>query len=165
MTIAPDRKALVTGGAAGFGLEVARDLRAAGARVAVLDVNQERLDAAAAELGEGALALQVDVRSPQQVRAAVARVASEFGGLDTVVNSAGVIHLKPLDEVTEEDWDLTLDVNLKGMFLVCQAAAPLLHLRRRLVHDGRRARPRRRRPPRVHPGRLRKERHDAIHRT
>ncbi len=126
MNIAPDRKALVTGGAAGFGLEVARDLQAAGARVAILDVNEERLDEAVAELEDGTLALRVDVRKPAEVQAAVARAAEELGGLDTVVNSAGVIHLKPLAEVTEDDWDLTLDVNLKGMFLICQAAAPHL---------------------------------------
>src|SRR5437588_508784 len=61
------------------------------------------------------------------VRDAVARAAQELGGLDTLVNSAGVIHIKPLEEVAEPDWDLTLDVNLKGAFLTAQAAAP--HLR------------------------------------
>src|SRR5439155_661735 len=78
-------------------------------------------------LGDGVLPLQADVRSADAVRVAVARAAREFGGLDTLVNSAGVIHIKPLDEVTEPDWDLTVDVNLKGAFLTAQAAAP--HLR------------------------------------
>jgi NAD(P)-dependent dehydrogenase (short-subunit alcohol dehydrogenase family) len=61
------------------------------------------------------------------VRTAVTQVAREFRGLDTLVNSAGVIHIKPLDEVEEPEWDLTLNVNLKGAFLAAQAAAP--HLR------------------------------------
>jgi meso-butanediol dehydrogenase/(S,S)-butanediol dehydrogenase/diacetyl reductase len=129
MTIARDRLALVTGGASGFGLAIARSLVDEGARVAVLDVNEQSLDAAAAELGEErAIALRADVRSPEAVQEAVAAAVEAFGGLDTVVVSAGVIHLKPIEEVSEDDWDLTLDVNLKGAFLMLQAAAP--HLRR-----------------------------------
>src|SRR4051812_521701 len=126
MTIAPGRKALVTGGGAGFGFEIARRLHEAGARVALLDVDPMRLGDAAQRLG-GAVAVSADVRSPEQVREAVERAAGELGGLDTLVNSAGGIHLKALEEVSEDDWDLTLDVNLKGVFLVSQAAAP--HLR------------------------------------
>ena len=126
MTIAQGRKALVTGGASGFGLEIARRLRAAGASVALLDVSPERLERAAGELGEGTLVLVADVRSPAAVRAAVVEAAAALGGLDTVVVSAGVIHIKPLAEVTEEDWDLTLDVNLKGAFFTIQAAAAAL---------------------------------------
>jgi meso-butanediol dehydrogenase/(S,S)-butanediol dehydrogenase/diacetyl reductase len=126
MNIAADRKALVTGAASGIGLEVARTLAREGARVAMLDVNREQLDAGAAEIGAAAVAIAVDVRSAADVRAAVTRATDEIGGLDTVVICAGVIHVKPLAEVTEEDWDSTLDINLKGAFLVCQAAAPAL---------------------------------------
>jgi len=125
MTIAPGRRALVTGGGSGFGFEIARRLRDAGAQVALLDVDRGRVDDAAGRLG--ATAVVADVRSPEQVREAVARAADELAGLDTLVNSAGVIHIKALEEVEEADWDLTLDVNLKGAFLVAQAAAP--HLR------------------------------------
>lgn len=129
MTVAPERKALVTGGASGFGLEIARRLRATGASVAAVDVSEERLEAAAAELG--VLSIAADVRSPSAMRAAVARSCDAFGGLDTVVLSAGVIHIKPLGDVTEDDWDLVLDINLKGAFLTCQAAAgPLRESRR-----------------------------------
>lgn len=128
MTIAAERLALVTGGAAGFGLAIARLLASEGARVAVVDVNERSLEIAATELGERALALHADVRSPEDVRGAVAKTVEAFGGLDTVILSAGVIHLKPIEDVAEADWDLTLDVNLKGAFLSLQAAAP--HLRR-----------------------------------
>jgi NAD(P)-dependent dehydrogenase (short-subunit alcohol dehydrogenase family) len=123
VNVAADRKALVSGGASGFGLEIARRLLAHGAAVAILDVDEGRL-AHAADALPGVVTVRADVRSPTQVREAVNRTIDELGGLDTLVVSAGVIHIKPLGEVTEEDWDLTLDVNLKGAFLTCQAAAP-----------------------------------------
>ena len=115
---------MVTGGASGFGLEIARRLVAQGARVAIVDVSEPALERAAAELGASAIAVRADVTVPDDVRAAVDRAVSEFGGLDTLVISAGVIHIKPLGEVTEADWDRTLDINLKGAFLAAQAAAP-----------------------------------------
>jgi meso-butanediol dehydrogenase/(S,S)-butanediol dehydrogenase/diacetyl reductase len=126
MDIARDRKALVSGGASGFGLEIARRLRAAGARVALLDLPGERLEGAREELGSDTLALPADVRSPGAVRGAVQSAVTSFGGLDTLVISAGVIHIKPLGQVSEDDWDLTLDINLKGAFLTAQAAAEAL---------------------------------------
>jgi meso-butanediol dehydrogenase / (S,S)-butanediol dehydrogenase / diacetyl reductase len=126
MTIAPGRKALVSGGASGFGLEIARRLRAADAQVGLLDLPGERLERARAELGGDALALPADVRVADDVRRAVQSAIAAFGGLDTLVISAGVIHIKPLGEVSESDWDLTLDVNLKGAFLTAQAAAEAL---------------------------------------
>jgi len=125
MTIAAGRKALVTGGASGFGLAIAKALDAAGASIALLDVSDDHLAAAAEELPE-AKTVRADVRSPEQVRSAVAEVTAALDGLDTLVMSAGVIHIKPLDDVAEADWDLTLDVNLKGAFLVAQAAAGTL---------------------------------------
>ena len=80
---------------------VARRLRAAGAQVALLDLPGERLEAARAELGDGVLAAPADVRAPAEVRAAVESARDAFGGLDTLVISAGVIHIKPLGEVSE----------------------------------------------------------------
>jgi NAD(P)-dependent dehydrogenase (short-subunit alcohol dehydrogenase family) len=120
------RRAIVTGAASGLGLAIARRLAAEGAGVALLDIQREPLEAAAAELGGDALAVPADVRSPDQVGEAVRAAERALGGLDTLVVCAGVIHVKSLAEVTEEDWDRTLDVNLKGAFLCCQAAAPAL---------------------------------------
>ena len=125
MTIAPDRKALVTGGASGFGLAVARKLADQGARVAIADLDETRLEAAARDDGR-LVPVALDVTDKASAEAGISRAVSELGGLDTLVSCAGVIHVKPLDEVTESDWDLTLDVNLKGAFLVSQAAAPSL---------------------------------------
>jgi NAD(P)-dependent dehydrogenase (short-subunit alcohol dehydrogenase family) len=127
MKVAENRKALITGGASGFGREIAQTLKAAGAAVAVVDVNAERAEETAAELGSDGIGIGADVRSASDVRAAVDRTVEAFGGLDTLVVSAGVFHMGELDSVTEEDWDRTLDVNLKGAFLVTQAAMP--HLR------------------------------------
>jgi NAD(P)-dependent dehydrogenase (short-subunit alcohol dehydrogenase family) len=126
MTIASGRRALVSGGASGFGLEIARRLRAADAQVGLLDLPGERLERAREEIGGDTLALPADVRAPGDVRGAVQSAVAAFGGLDTLVISAGVIHIKPLEEVSESDWDLTLDVNLKGAFLTAQAAAEAL---------------------------------------
>jgi NAD(P)-dependent dehydrogenase (short-subunit alcohol dehydrogenase family) len=137
MGIAHGRRAVVTGGASGFGLEIARGLLAASARVAIVDVSTTALTHAVHGLGDAILPIRADVRRPPEVRDAVEQAAAAFGGLDTLVISAGVIHIKPLAEVTEADWDLTLDVNLKGAFLTMQAAAPHLvaagHGRGRIV--------------------------------
>jgi NAD(P)-dependent dehydrogenase (short-subunit alcohol dehydrogenase family) len=122
MVIAEGRRALVTGGASGFGLAIGKALSEAGARVVLLDVSEERLADAEAELPSATI-VRADVRSPEQVRVAVGEAVAAIGGLDTLVVSAGVIHIKSIDEVAESDWDLTLDVNLKGAFLVVQAAA------------------------------------------
>jgi NAD(P)-dependent dehydrogenase (short-subunit alcohol dehydrogenase family) len=126
VAIAPGRRAVVTGGASGFGLAIGRRLVAADARVALLDVDAMALAAARDALGEAVLALPTDVRDGEAVRAAIGSAVGAFGGLDTLVVSAGVIHIKPLVEVTEADWDGTLDVNLRGAFLAIQAAAPHL---------------------------------------
>lgn len=127
MKVADDRKALITGGASGFGREIARTLSAANASVAVVDVDGALAEETAAVLGSGAIGIGADVRSATDVRAAVDRAVEELGGLDTLVISAGVFHMGELDDVTEEDWDRTIDVNLKGAFLTTQAAMP--HLR------------------------------------
>jgi NAD(P)-dependent dehydrogenase (short-subunit alcohol dehydrogenase family) len=115
---------LITGGASGFGFAIAERLIGDGAAVGLVDVDAARLEEAAARLGAHAFA--ADVRSPESVADAVAACEAALGGLDTLVLSAGVIRVKPLADVTEEDWDLTLDVNLKGAFLTIQAAAPAL---------------------------------------
>jgi meso-butanediol dehydrogenase / (S,S)-butanediol dehydrogenase / diacetyl reductase len=126
INIASERKALVTGGASGIGLEVARRLVSQGTGVALLDIDKSRLEAAASEVGGKVLLAPADVRSPSEVRQAVERAAGGLGGLDTLVICAGIIHVKPVGEVSEADWDRTLDINLKGAFLCCQAAAPAL---------------------------------------
>ena len=123
--IAAGRKALVTGGASGFGFAVAERLTQAGASVAIADLDPDVVTAAAARL-PGALPVTMDVADRAAVVAGTAKAADAFGGLDTLVNSAGVFEFRPFEEISEREWDWMLDVNLKGVFLSCQAAMPYL---------------------------------------
>ena len=122
------RRALVTGGANGFGLETARALLGQGARVAIGDIDEGRLQTASEDLGGGErlLALQLDVTRAASVEAAVAACEESFGGLDTLVNCAGILELSKFVDTPEDQWDRTIDVDLKGTFLCSQKAAPLL---------------------------------------
>jgi NAD(P)-dependent dehydrogenase (short-subunit alcohol dehydrogenase family) len=120
------RRAVVTGGASGIGAAVARALAQRGARVAVLDVAGDRVDAAVAALGEGHVGHVVDVTDPGGVRATVDAVAAELGGIDVLVNSAGIALLAPADELSAADFSRTLDVNLTGTFLMSQAVGTVM---------------------------------------
>ncbi|MFG1851964.1 SDR family NAD(P)-dependent oxidoreductase [Actinomadura geliboluensis] len=126
MRIAQERRALVTGGASGFGRLIARRLHEAGASVAVVDIDAGRVKEVVDGLGDRALGITADVRSAEEMRAAVERAVDDFGRLDTLVVSAGVFHVGTLEETGEDDWDRTLDVNLKGAFMTVKAAAAAL---------------------------------------
>ena len=117
------RAALITGGASGVGLGVARLLRATGADVAVLDVDDGRVTAAAREIGEGVLGLRADVRRSADVDAAVAETLERFSRLDVLVNAAGIAggSLRTLD-VDDDEWNLVMDVNATGTFYCMRAA-------------------------------------------
>jgi rhamnulose-1-phosphate aldolase/alcohol dehydrogenase len=119
------RIAFVTGAASGIGKAIAIRLAAEGACVVVADLDLDRARAAAEEIGTSdvAVGVQVDVSDPAQVQAAIDAAVLAFGGVDLVVNNAGLSISKPLAETTEADWDLLHDVLAKGSFLVAQAAA------------------------------------------
>ena len=123
--IAPGRTALITGGASGFGFAVAERLIAAGAKVAIADVRETVVADAAARLGS-AVPIVMDVTDRAAVVAGVTRAADVLGRLDTLVNSAGVFEFRPFEEISEPEWDWIMNVNLKGVFLSCQAAMPYL---------------------------------------
>ncbi len=124
-----DRNALVTGAAQGMGLAVAKALYREGARVLLLDINETLTAAAAKEIDPGgarALGRRGDVTRPEEVRARVAEIQGLWGTVDILVNNAGGALHTPhvLDEIREEDWNLVVDVNLKGAFICCQAVIP-----------------------------------------
>jgi 3-oxoacyl-[acyl-carrier protein] reductase len=119
------RVALVTGGAQGIGAAVARQLAAAGARVAVLDVQRDAAAEMAAQLvdaGGSALGLGGDVSRREDVQAAVDSVVDRFGALHILVNNAGVIRDNLLFKMSDDDWTMVMDVHLRGAFLASQIA-------------------------------------------
>ncbi|WP_353176077.1 GolD/DthD family dehydrogenase [Delftia acidovorans] len=126
------RTALVTGGAGGIGLAIARQLAEGGARVVLVDLERQALDVAAASLAEPRhhLALAVDVTRPEGVEQAVSTVLEATGRIDILVNSAGVALLEPAGEVSEAAWERTLAVNLTAPLLLAQAVAPAMRRQR-----------------------------------
>ncbi|MBG6291601.1 3-oxoacyl-ACP reductase FabG [Pseudomonas nitroreducens] len=119
--------AIVTGGAQGIGLGLTRALLSAGYAVAMFDLNSEAMDKLVAEAGAQAqnlMGVKVDVTSAEQVNAAVAQVAARWKAPDLLVNNAGLTRDKRLVNMSEADWDLVLDVNLKSQFLCAKAVVP-----------------------------------------
>ena len=122
------RVAVVTGAASGIGKAIATRLAAEGACVVIADLDLEKAQAAAAELGstDVAIGVQANVTDAAQIDSALREAVLAFGGVDIVVNNAGLSLSKPLLETTEADWDLQHDVMAKGSFLVSKAAARIL---------------------------------------
>lgn len=124
------KKALVTGAAQGIGKGVARLYAEEGADVLLCDINLEKVSAAAKEIsdatGRKCAGFAMDITKQADSEAAVAKAVSELGGLDVVCNSAGIlIHAKLLD-MTEAQWEKIMAVNLKGTFLITQAAGKVM---------------------------------------
>ena len=121
------RVALVTGGARGIGLAIARRLVADGARVAVVDLDKSAAEAAAGDLGDAATALVADVTRTADVERAVAAAHARWGRLDIVVNNAGITGGSKLTwELTDEDWNQVIACDLTSVFLVSRAAVKLM---------------------------------------
>ncbi|MFN8485907.1 MAG: SDR family oxidoreductase [Anaerolineae bacterium] len=118
---------LVTGGGSGLGEATARAFACAGAQVAVVDLNAANAARVAKDLhGEGHVSYQCDVSDADAVFATVNAVVDRFGRLDVVVNSAAVDYVKSVDEMTVEQWDRVIGVNLRGPFLTAKAALPTM---------------------------------------
>ena len=121
-----DKVALVTGARRGIGQGIALALAEAGAKVVVTDIDEKECQEVVKEiekLGSQGLAKKVDVTNKKEIEEAVQETVKKFGKLDILVNNAGICPFKPFLELTEEDWDKVLDINLKGYFLCAQAAA------------------------------------------
>ena len=133
--------ALVTGGAQRIGREIALQLAREGADVAITYLDSARsarkTTAEIRRLGARALALRCDVTRERQVRAAVARVVRELGGLDVLVNNAAIYETVAFDRITLRQWERALHTNLLGPYLVTQAALSALRARRgRVINLG-----------------------------
>lgn len=121
------QRALVTGAAAGIGAAIARRLVDEGARVAVADIDRAAAASTAAELGERATPYALDVSSDESVRTTVDAIASDFGGLDVLVNNAGVGVAGDVVQTALDEFERLVAVNLRGTFLVMKHGIP--HLR------------------------------------
>lgn len=122
--------AIVTGAASGIGAATARRLAADGMAVAVLDVAEAGAEATVREIraaGGTALAVRTDVSVPAEVHDAVKRVATDLGQPSVLVNNAGILRNRPFSEMTLDDWDAVINVNLRSAFLMCKAVYP--HMR------------------------------------
>ena len=121
------KSAIVTGGASGFGAEIARAFVREGASVVIVDLNDEGARKVASGIGAGALAIGGDVTQRADVEAAVKRAIARFGKLDIVVNNAGWSYRnKPLLDVTEEEFDRVFAINVKSIFLMINAVVPVM---------------------------------------
>lgn len=116
--------ALITGGAAGIGLAIAQLYVEKGAKVALID-KSDNVVMTAEKLGNS-IGIQCDITNSTAVSQMLEHVIEHYGRLDIVVNSAGIVALAPAENLSESDWDLTMNVNLKGTFLVCQAAGNVM---------------------------------------
>ncbi|WP_035611607.1 SDR family oxidoreductase [Haloferula sp. BvORR071] len=134
------KAALVTGASRGIGAAIARRLAADGAAVAITysaspEKAQEVVKSIEAAGGK-AIAIQADAADAVAVRAAVARAATELGGLDILVNNAGVAIMAPLADLSEADFDKTFAINVKALFVASQEAANYLPQGGRIIHIG-----------------------------
>lgn len=120
-----NRVAVITGGARGIGAATASKLAAAGAKVAILDLNGDAAAETAAAItasGGTALGLAANVTDRERMTEVLANVAEEFGGVDILMNNAGVLRDNLLFKMSDGDWDLVMDVHLKGAFITTQIA-------------------------------------------
>ena len=126
-----DQVALVTGATSGLGLAIARRFHAEGATVLLTGIETAEGEAAAAELGERASFHYLDTTSVDDWQAVMATLRQDFGRLDALVNNAGVTLMGSVEDVTIEDFDRSLAINTRGVFLGCRFAIELMKTRKR----------------------------------
>lgn len=123
------RTAIVTGGAKGIGRGCCELLAERGANVVIADMNIEgarEVETALKERGLSGKAVAVNVKSVADVRAMVQTAAQTFGGVDILINNAGILHTTPIEDITEDEWDNIVDINLKSVFFATQAVLPFM---------------------------------------
>jgi len=115
---------IVTGAASGIGLATAKRFAEEGGNVAIVDLNEHGAKEAADDIGEQAIYAQTDVSNPEQVKRAVQEVVNKWGKVDVLVNDAAMMTFDQLTDVTPEEWDKVLAVNLRSVYLFCHECIP-----------------------------------------
>ncbi len=120
------RRALVTGGAGTLGVAVAKALVARGMKVALVDVNRERLAEIAKALGPAVMPFAFDLSDDKEVQAGWDRIIAEFGEIDVLINNAGILTTNKLEATSPEEWRRIMDVNLNGVFYLTRLVVPAM---------------------------------------
>ena len=131
-----NKVALITGSGRGIGREIALKMASEGANIVIADIDEATMNATKADveaLGVKAIAVKMDISSGESVQAAVDAIVKEFGKIDILVNNAAIFKKAPFLEMTEAEWDQTCNINLKGLYNVTHAVAPIMVEN----HDGR----------------------------
>lgn len=121
--------AIVTGGAQGIGEAIAQRYCAEGAKTAIVDINADKGEACARAIRAGggdARFFKCDVTSVSAIRSCVQAIAEAFGRIDILVNNAGILHTTPIEDVTEDEWDRMMAINLKSVFFMSQQVIPYM---------------------------------------
>lgn len=121
-----NKTVIVTGSARGIGRTIAEYFARHNANVVISDIDQEAVDKVAAEIGSKALGIKADVLNLEEVENLFAKTVEKFGSIDIVVNNAGVTRDNLLVRLSEKDWDMVVDINLKGAFFVTKTAAKIM---------------------------------------
>src|ERR1700733_855781 len=117
---------IVTGAGSGIGRACAIALAREGAKVALVGRRKERLEKTAHKMGDSALVLAADLSNPDEFICVVEQTVAHFGGLNVLLNNAGVLHVGTAEQITEEQWDETFNVNVRGLWLLSRAVLPAM---------------------------------------
>ncbi|MCI5039022.1 MAG: L-iditol 2-dehydrogenase [Donghicola eburneus] len=123
MTRLAGKTAIITGSARGIGRAFAERYVAEGARVVIADINLEAASKTAAEIGEGAIALPIDVTNQDSIEMCVREAVTQLGGIDILINNAAIFSAAPIDEITRNDYDKVFAINVSGTLFTMQAVA------------------------------------------
>lgn len=117
-----NRTCIVTGGARGIGFAIAERLSSFGANVVIADINEKGVKQAAEKLNGNSYGIKADISKIADIDVMFEFAATKFGTVDILVNNAGILHTSKIENVTEEEWDQVMAINLKGSFFACKAA-------------------------------------------